>query len=132
MSTGLMIAGSSSLALAAGHAATGRWVLPNFREDAMSATPFGPPRETVGMARFTWHVVTLLLTAMGVLLLMLALMSGVDVETLLLRWISVFWFASAATALWLSRRTPGLLLGLPGVVTLVCLLVGVLSWRATL
>jgi hypothetical protein len=60
---------------------------------------------TVGMARFTWHIVTVTLLAFGTLLLMLAWADDVDPKTLLLRWLAALWLVALHRT---QRRERGL------------------------
>src|SRR5215213_11053733 len=95
MNVELAIAALGCLVLALGHATIGlRWVLPTLR-GSLPSTPFGSPSMTLGMVRFTWHIVSVLLAGFGILLLALAWAPGADPKTLLLRWVA---------ALWLLRR----------------------------
>jgi hypothetical protein len=114
MDVELAIAGVCCLVLAFGHTALGlRWVLPNLSERGLPGTPFGSPRLTLGMLRYTWHVVTVLLLGFGVLLMTLALVPDADSKTLVLRWFAVLWFAATALALWSARRRPRSILRFP-------------------
>jgi hypothetical protein len=129
MSVELTIAGVSCAVLAIGHATVGHWVLPGVAKERLPGTPFGPPRMTVGMIRFTWHIVTVVLVAFAVLLVSLAWATDADRETLVLRWFAAFWLAGTAMLLWLSRRRPSDLLRLP--VALVMVLIAALCWIAS-
>jgi hypothetical protein len=114
MNVELAIAGLCCLVLAFGHAAIGlRWVLPNLSERGPSGTPFGSPRLTLGMLRYTWHVVSLMLLGFGVLLLTLAWADGADTRTLVLRWLAALWLAATALAAWNVRRRPRAILRFP-------------------
>jgi hypothetical protein len=114
MDVELAIAGVCCLVLAFGHTAIGlRWVLPNLSERGLPGTPFGSPRLTLGMLRYTWHVVTVLLLGFGVLLMTLALAPDADSKTLVLRWFAALWFAAIALALWSARRSPRSILRFP-------------------
>src|SRR5215218_5793035 len=74
MNVELAIAGLGCFLLAFGHTTIGlRWVLPNLTKGHLAGTPFGPPAMTLGMVRFTWHVVSILLVGFGGLLVALAL-----------------------------------------------------------
>jgi hypothetical protein len=53
---------------------------------------------TLGMVRFTWHVVSVLLVGFGVLFMALAWAPDADPRILLLRWFAAFWL--------LRRRWP--------------------------
>ena len=130
MKVELAIAGATCFALAIGHGVIGRrWVVPNFTRDHFPRTPFGSPSMTLGMVRFTWHIVTVMLVAFAILLMMLAGGEG-DVNTLVLRWLSAFWFAATAMAIWNARRRPGALIRFP--VPLLMLIVAMLSWTASM
>ena len=73
------IAGLGCFVLAFGHMTVGlRWVLPNLTKGHLAGTPFGPPAMTLGMVRFTWHVVSVLLLGFGILLMALAWAPGAD------------------------------------------------------
>jgi hypothetical protein len=87
MNVELTIAGLSCFALAFGHTAIGfRWIVPNLTKESLPSTPFGPPSLTLGMVRFTWHIVSVLLVAFGVLLLTLAGATEMNPRMLVLRW----------------------------------------------
>src|SRR5215472_5174347 len=114
MNVELAVAGVSCLALALGHAMIGlRWVLPNLTKGRLPGTPFGSPAMTVGMVRFTWHIVTLMLLALTGLFMSLAWAAAANPETLMLRWFAVFWLAATGMAFWNARRRPSSLLRLP-------------------
>jgi hypothetical protein len=126
----LAIAGLCCFVLAFGHTAIGvRWVLPNLSERGLPGTPFGSARLTLGMVRFTWQVVSVLLVGFGVLLMTLALAPGADSRTLLLRWLAAFWLAATVLAAWGARRRPSIILRFP--VPLVMLLIAVMAWVAS-
>jgi hypothetical protein len=84
---------------------------------------------TLGMVRFTWHIVSILLVGFGILLLALAWAPGADPKTLLLRWFAAFWLAATALACWNARRRPSSLLRFP--VPLVFVVIAVLCWTAS-
>ena len=129
MSVELTIAGLSCVALAVGHWLVGYWVLPGLRTARLPSSPFGPPPMTLGMVRFTWHIVTVMLVAFATLLLTLAWAGDGDPETLLLRWFAVFWIVATATVLWVARRRPSNLLRLP--VPVLFVLIAVMCWVAS-
>jgi len=129
MNAELTIAGLSCAALAVGHATAGRWVLPGLTKERLPGTPFGPPSMTVGMVRFTWHIVTVVLLAFGTLLMTLAWAAAADPKTLLLRWFAAFWLAATATAFWVARRRLRSLLRLP--VPFLFVLIAVMCWTAS-
>lgn len=130
MNVELAIAGLGWFTLAFGHTAIGlRWVLPNLTKDRLPSTPFGPPSMTLGMVRFTWHVVSILLVGLGVLFMALAWAPDADPKTLLLRWVVAFLLALTALACWQARRRPRSLLRLP--VPLVFAVIAVMSWIAS-
>ena len=105
MNVELAIAALGCLVLALGHTTIGlRWVLPNLTKGSLPSTPFGSPSMTLGMVRFTWHVLSVLLTGFGILLMALAWAPGADPKTLLLRWVAVLWLAATALACWNARR----------------------------
>ena len=116
--------------LAFGHTTIGRrWVLPNLTKERLPSTPFGPPSMTLGMVRFTWNVVSLLLVGFGILFVALAWAPDADPKTLLLRWIAAFSLAATALACWPARRRPSSLLRLP--VPLVLVVIAVMCWTAS-
>ena len=130
MNLELAIAGLSCFVLAFGHATLGlRWILPNLTKERLPSTPVGPPSMTLGMVRFTWHVVSVLLTGFGVLLMALAWAPGADPKTLLLRWVAAVWLTATALACWNARRRPSSLLRFP--VPLVFVVIAVLCWTAS-
>jgi hypothetical protein len=130
MNAELTIAGLGCFLLAFGHGAIGlRWVLPNLTKDRLPNTPFGSPAMTLGMVRFTWHIVTVLLVGFGILLIALAWVPDADPKTLLLRWLAALWLAATALACWNARRRPASLLRLP--VPLVFVVIAVMCWIAS-
>jgi len=131
MSVELVIAGLCSFVLAFGHTAIGlRWVLPNLTERGLPGTPFGSPRLTLGMVRYTWHVVSILLLGFGVLLMTLAWASDADPRTLVLRWLAALWLGATALAVWSVRRRPRTILRFP--VPLVMFVIAVMSGAASI
>ena len=126
----LAIAGLCCFALAFGHIAIGlRWVLPTLGERKYPGTPFGSGGLTLGMVRFTWNVVSVMLVGFGVLLTTLAVAPHADPTTLLLRWLAAFWLAATALAVWNARRRPRTILRFP--VPLVMFVIAVMSWAAS-
>jgi len=122
----LAIAGSGCFVLAAGHAAIGaRSVLPNLKRERMPSTS----SMTLGMMRFTWHVVSLVLVGFGILLTALAWVPDADPRTLLLRWLVAFLLAATALACWQGRRRPRSLLRPP--VPFAFVAIAVLCWTAS-
>jgi hypothetical protein len=104
MTAELVIAGVCSLLLALGHTLIGmRWVLPNLSEARLPRTPFGPSSTTLGMVRFCWEIISVILPGFGVLFLILAL-TDADPKTLILRWGGVIWLAATAISLWNTRH----------------------------
>jgi hypothetical protein len=94
MDVALAIAGLGWFVLAFGHTMVGlRWVLPTLTKGRLPSTPFGPPSMTLGMVRFTWHMVSVLLVAFGALLMTLAWAPDPNAKTLLLR-PSCLWLAA--------------------------------------
>ena len=123
----MAIAGVGCLLLAFGHTAIGiRWVLPNVKGANLPDTPFGPRSLTVGMLRFTWVVVSLMLTLFAVLFLALAWTD--DVDEVLTWWLAAFWTIAAGTALGQGRRRPRAMLRFP--VPIVIALVAAMCWLA--
>jgi hypothetical protein len=130
MNLELAIAGLSCFVLAFGHATLGlRWILPNLTKERLPSTPVGPPSMTLGMVRFTWYVVSVLLVGFGILLMTLAWAPDADPKTLLLRWVAAVWLAATALACWNARRRPSSLLRFP--VPLVFVVIVVLCWTAS-
>lgn len=130
MNVELVIAGLGCLVLAFGHATIGlRWVLPNLTKGSLRGTPFGPPSMTLGMVRFTWNLVSVLLLAFGILLMTLAWAPDADPKILLLRWFAAVWLVATAMACWQARRRPSSILRFP--VPLVQLLIAVMCWTAS-
>jgi 4-amino-4-deoxy-L-arabinose transferase-like glycosyltransferase len=84
---------------------------------------------TLGMVRFTWHIVSVLLVAFGALLMTLVWAPEADAKTLLLRWFVAFLLAATALACWEARRRPRSLLRLS--VPLVFVVIAVLCWTAS-
>jgi hypothetical protein len=130
MNLALAIAGLGCFLLAFGHTTIGlRWLLPNLTKGSLPSTPLGPPSMTLGMVRFTWHLVGVLLVGFGILFMALALAPDADPKTLLLRWFAVLWLAATALACWPARRRPRSLLRVP--VPLVFLVIAALCWTAS-
>jgi hypothetical protein len=130
MKVELAIAGLCCFLLAYGHTAIGRrWILPSLTDLDLRGTPFGPPRLTLGMLRFTWHIVSVMLAAFGILLTTLAWDSGADPKTLLLRWFAAFWLAATAMAVWSARHRLRSILRFP--VPLFMFVIAVMCWAAS-
>jgi hypothetical protein len=130
MNAELLIAGLGCLLLALGHMEVGRrWILAGLTKEALPGTPFGSGSLTLSMVRFTWYVVSLFVTALGLLLITLALAPDADPTTLLLRLFGTFWLLATAMAVWGVRRRPLSLLRFP--VPLGFLLVGMMCWIAS-
>ena len=131
MNVELAIAGGSCAALALGHATVGlRWVLPNLRKGSLPNTPFGSASMTLGMVRFTWHIVTVMLLAFSALLVTLALAADANLKALLLRWFAALWLAATGMAFWNARRRLSSLLRLP--VPLLFVVIAVMCWKASI
>ena len=131
MKVELAIAALCCFLLAFGHIAIGRrWVLPSFTELSLPGTPFGSSRMTLGMVRFTWNIVSVLLVGFGVLLAALALAPDADAKTLLLRWLAAFWLAATALAVWSARRRPRSIVRFP--VPVVMFVIAVLTGAASI
>lgn len=114
MDVELTIAALGWFLLAFGHATVGAcWVLPDLTADELPETPFGPRSLTLNMLRFTWHIVTLVLTAFGILFLTLAWAPDANPRILILRWAAGFLLGATALAAWQVRRRPRSLLRLP-------------------
>jgi hypothetical protein len=129
MKAELTIAGICCAALAVGHWLVGHWVLPGLTRERMPSTPIGPPSMTLGMVRFTWHIVTVVLVAFGALLITLAWAADADPETLLLRWFAAFWIAGTATVFWVARRRPRNPVRLP--IPVLFVVIAVMCWIAS-
>ena len=125
----LTIAGISCAALALGHWLVGRWVLPHLTREHMPTTPFGPRAMTLGMIRFTWHIVTVVLIGFGTLFLTLAWAADADPKTLLLRWCAALWIAGTVTVFWVARPRPRDLVRLP--VPVFFVVIAAMSWIAS-
>jgi hypothetical protein len=130
MKVELTIAALCCFLLAFGHTAIGvRWILRDLTAEALPRTPFGSARLSLGMVRFTWHVVSLLLLAFGVLLMTLVFAPDADAKTLLLRWLAALWLTAAALAVWEARRRPSSILRFP--VPLVMFVIALMSGIAS-
>jgi hypothetical protein len=130
MNVELAIAALGWFVLAFGHTTIGlRQVLPNLTQERLPSTPFGPPSRTLSMVRFTWHIVSVLLTAFGILLLALAWAPDADPRTLLLRWFAALSLAATAQACWQARRRPIRLVRRPAPWVLV--VIAVMCWTAS-
>jgi hypothetical protein len=129
MKTELTIAGASCFVLAVGHAAVGRrWVLPNLKKDLLPRTPFGSSTMTLGMLRFTWHVLTVVILGFSTLLVTLA-WTDVDARKVALRWVAALMIAGVGTAVWNARHRPRDLVRLP--VTVLMILVAIMCLLAS-
>ena len=130
MNVELTIAGLSCAVLALGHAMIGlRWALPGLANGRLPGSQFGPPAMTLGMLRFTWNIVTVMLLAFSGLLMVLAWAPDANLRTLLLRWLAAFWLAATGLALWNARRRPSRLLRLP--VPVLFMVIAVMCWLAS-
>ena len=130
MDVELAIAALACFALAVGHTLIGvRWLVPNLTKEGLPGTPLGPPSMTLGMLRFTWYVVSLMLLGFGVLLMTLAWAGHADPKILLLRWSAGLWLAATALAVWSARRRPRSLLRPP--IALVYIVIAVTCWTAS-
>jgi hypothetical protein len=130
MKVELAIAGLSCFMLALGHTLIGaRWVLPHLNDERLPRTPFGSLAMTVGMLRFTWIIVSVLLWGFSILFMMLAWAPDADPKRLLLRWFAALWLVATVTALWNARRRLRSVLRLP--VPFVTVLIAVMCWRAS-
>jgi hypothetical protein len=130
MSVELAIAGFGCLALAAGHTTAGLQVLPRLTKTGVPATSFGSAAVTVGMLRFTWHMVTLVLLTFAGLLLWLAWAADAEPKAVLLRWLALLWLAATAMGIWMARRRLTNLIRLP--VPMVSAVIAVMCWKASL
>lgn len=129
METELLIVGLIFFATAFGHAAVGlRWVLRDVAKQPLSGTPFGPTAMTHGMLRVTWHLVTLILLAFGILLTTLASAPAIDPKILLLRWFAVLLLAATALMVWSARDHLSSLLRLP--VPALMIIMAAMCWKA--
>ena len=81
------------------------------------------------MLRFTWHTVSLVLVAFGVLFMTLASAPDANPKILLLRWLGAFWLTATAPALWEARHRPTSLLRFP--VPLLFVLIAALCLTAS-
>jgi hypothetical protein len=130
MNVELAIAALGWFVLAFGHTTIGlRRVLPNLTRDRLPSTPFAPPSMTLSMVRYTWHIVSVLLTAFGILLMALAWAPDADPRTLLLRWFAALSLAATVQACWQARRRPSRLLRRP--VPWVLAVIAVMCWTAS-
>jgi hypothetical protein len=126
----LTIAALCCFLLAVGHTAIGwRWILPGLTNRALLGTPFGSSRLSLGMLRFTWHVVSILLLGFGVLLITMAFAPGADTKTLVLRWLTGLWLAATAMAVWQARRRPSTIVRFP--VPVVTFVIAAMTWIAS-
>ena len=130
MDAELLIAGLCCFLLAFGHGTIGlRWILPSLSAGGLPGTPVGPPRLTLGMLRFTWHVVTLMLVSFGVFLVVLSLAPDANPRTLSLRWLAVLWLAATGLAAWNARRRLRSIVRFP--VPVVMFVIAVMCWLAS-
>lgn len=129
MNVELTIAGVLCSVLALGHGLVGRWVLPKLMREAMPATPLGPRAATLGMLRFTWHAVTIVLIGFAVLLMIFAGAVEADPQTVVLRWLAALFLATTLTAFGVVRFQPRALLRPP--IALVFPLVAAMCWIAS-
>ena len=131
MDIGLAIAGIICVAMAVGHETIGSvWVLPGLSEEHLPKTPFGPVGMTRAMVRVTWHIVTVFVLAIGLLLVVLAWNAEADSKTVLLRVLAGMWVAATAMAAVVIRPRWRSILRLP--VPFLWAIVAVLCWRASM
>jgi hypothetical protein len=130
MNLELAIAALGWFVLAVGHTTLGlRWVLPSLTKEGLPSTPVGSRSMTLGMLRFTWNIVSVLLLGFAILFITFALAPDADPKTLLLRWFAAVSLAATVLACWNARRRPRSLLRLP--VPLVLVVIAALSWTAS-
>lgn len=130
MSISLLVAGLACVGMTVGHSAIGHlWVLPHLTTDRVAATPFGPPRLTVGLLRITWHIVSLFCLSFAVILLTMATADAPDLRTLVLRTVACMFVAAAVMAVAIIGFRLKYLVKLP--VPLVWIGIAVLCWVAS-
>lgn len=133
MDVELGIAGLLSVALALGHETLGVvWVLPAVTDEHLPRTPFGPPAMTAATIHASWHIITVFVLALGILLMMMAWDADADPKRLLLRVLAVAWLGVAAVAISVGLRRvrrPRDFIRLP--VPVFFVVVAVLCWTAS-
>ena len=134
MDIALGIAGLLCAALALGHATLGIvWVLPAVTKERLPKTPFGPPAMTAATIHASWHIVTVFVLALGVLLTILAWDADAEPKVLMLRVFAVMWLGVTAVAAWAAiRRVRSVrdLIRLP--VPVLFVVVAALCWKASM
>jgi len=129
MNVELAIAAVSCFVLGLEHMTVGlRWVLPN-HEGAPAEHAVWSAVDALGTLRFTWHMMTVLLLAFGILFTTLAWARDADPKMVLLRWFAGLWLAATATAYWNARRRPRDLLRLP--LPFLFIVIAVMCWTAS-
>ncbi len=103
MNLGLVVAGSLSFVLAAGHALVGRAVLDSLPRN-LPATRFGDRAFTRGLFVLTWHALTLWLTTAGAVLIALARSEPTDDRGLVVFLVGAAYIAATVLMAW---RSPG-------------------------
>jgi hypothetical protein len=112
MNLGLVVAGSLSFVLAAGHAFVGRAMLDSLPRN-LPATRFGDGAFTRGVFVFTWHALTLWLTTAGAVLVALARNEPAEFRGPVLFLVGAAYTAATVLLAWRSRRRPSDLLRIP-------------------
>jgi hypothetical protein len=133
MDVGVVVAGGICVAMGVGHETIGvLWALRGLTDEHLPRTPFGPRSMTGSMVRVTWHVVTIFVLGLGILLIALGWAPASDARTLLLRSLAVMWLVATAMAVWIATRKVRSLRGLLRLpVPLLWVVVAVLCWQAS-
>lgn len=125
MTTALTIAGTLCLLLSLGHAVTGRVMLDTLPRN-LPATRIGDGAYTRGVIRFTWHALTLMLAATGVLLMAVAHGDRADDYRAVLVVVGTLYASAGVILMWMTRRRPADLLRIPILAPFVVIIV--LCW----
>src|SRR5947209_19475133 len=101
----LAAAGALCVVLAVGHTVLGHvWVLHRLSSETLPPTPLGGARATAIALAVTWDVVTIVVLALGVLLIGLAERHSSAERSLVAHTVAAAFVAMSATAIGLGRR----------------------------
>ena len=130
MNTAVFTAALICFVLAIGHTIVGmRWVLPGLRAETLPTSPFGGRALTLDALVFVWHLVTLTVVTVGVLLAILASRPLTADGEIAVRAVGALFAGASITVLWVVRHRPAHLARAP--VWVVFVVVAALCWLGT-